>query len=455
MLIRFIVQNVLSFDCRREFNLLPAPRYSRLNHHKYNPGKSLELLKMSAIYGANGAGKSNLVLAIGYLREIVTTGDIPARLGSSWFHLDPSNEKKPQMLAAEFFTDGFSWLYAIEINNGQVSTEELYRTLGGKNEDELIFSRETTTEGKTHIQFFKGFENNPENKVLRSVIEKSLAKPDKPVFKLLSKLDNDQLGQVKTAYTWFLSKLKIIVPNSKPVTLAYDIEKDKTFHNFANEIMASFNTGVHEVIPEKKTIEEFAGNNKELIDKLLDLLNKQGGKLAPISSTFGEPAALYKEGNQVFVTRLSFKHLDSNNKSVKFYFENESDGTTRLLDYIPALWEVIHNEVVYVIDEIERSLHPLITKEILKKFSGDKSTRGQLIFTTHESNILDQELLRQDEIWFAEKDKKGCTDLYPLSDFKEHHTIDIEKGYLHGRYGGIPFLGNLNDLKWDHHEVVA
>ncbi len=455
MLIRFIVQNVLSFDCRREFNLLPAPRFSRLKHHKYKPGQSLELLKMSAIYGANGAGKSNLVMAMSYLREIVTTGDIPARLGLSWFRLDPANEKKPQLLAAEFFTDGLSWLYAIEINNRQVTTEELYQTSQGKRANKLIFSRDTNAEGKTHIQFFNGFDDNPENKVLRSVIEKTLAKPDKPVFNLLSNLDNEQLGPIRSAYKWFRNKLKIIIPYSRPITLAYEMEKDNALHSFANEIMASFNTGVNEVIPERKTLKEFAGNNKELMDKLLEILNKHGGKLTPITSSFGEPAVMYKEGNQTFVTRLSFRHLASNKKHVKFYLENESDGTARLLDYIPAFWEVIHNDVVYVIDEIERSLHPLIIKEILKKISEDKSTRGQLVFTTHESNILDQELLRQDEIWFAEKDKKGCTDLYPLSDFKEHHTKDIEKGYLNGRYGGIPFLGNLKDLKWDKHEVIA
>ncbi len=455
MLIRFIVQNVLSFDRQREFNLLPAPRFSRLSHHKYKLRQSLDLLKMSAIYGANGAGKSNLVMAISYLKEIVTTGDVPPRLTSSWFRLNPANEKKPQLLAVEYFTDGLSFLYAIEINNGRVTTEELYKTVQGKSEDELVFARETIAEDRVKIRFFDGFEDNPENKVLRSVIEKTLSKSDKPVFHLLSSLDNEDLNTIRVAYQWFRNKLKIIIPNSRPVTLAYEMEKDSTLHNFANEIMASFNTGVNEVVPERKTLKEFAGNNVKLIEKISDILNKQGGKLTPITSSLGEPAVVYKEGDETFVNRLSFRHVASNKKHVKFYLENESDGTSRLLDYIPAFWEVIHNDVVFVIDEIERSLHPLIIKEILKKISEDKSTRGQLVFTTHESNILDQDLLRQDEIWFAEKDKKGCTDLYPLSEFKEHHTKDIEKGYLNGRYGGIPFLGNLRDLNWHQHEVVA
>ncbi|NDC41430.1 MAG: hypothetical protein EBZ77_07770 [Chitinophagia bacterium] len=100
------------------------------------------------------------------------------------------------------------------------------------------------------------------------------------------------------------------------------------------------------------------------------------------------------------------------------------------------------------IDEIERSIHPALIKELIRKFAADDTTLGQLIFTTHESNLLDQQLFRPDEIWFAEKNKQGATELYALSEFKEHHTIDIRKGYLNGRYGAIPFLSNLTDLNW-------
>ena len=91
-------------------------------------------------------------------------------------------------------------------------------------------------------------------------------------------------------------------------------------------------------------------------------------------------------------------------------------------------------------------------KEYLPKIDVDKS-KGQLIFTTHESNLLDQEIFRQDEIWFTEKDSNGATDLYSLSDFKEHKTIDIRKGYLNGRYGSIPFLANLTDLNWHDYDT--
>jgi AAA15 family ATPase/GTPase len=119
------------------------------------------------------------------------------------------------------------------------------------------------------------------------------------------------------------------------------------------------------------------------------------------------------------------------------------------MEYLPALFYAVSRRKTYFIDEIERSIHPLLIKELIKKFSLDKDTMGQLIFSTHESNLLDQDIFRPDEIWFAEKNKEGATELYALSEFKEHHTIDIRKGYLNGRYGGIPFLGNLKDLNWE------
>lgn len=121
------------------------------------------------------------------------------------------------------------------------------------------------------------------------------------------------------------------------------------------------------------------------------------------------------------------------------------------MEYLPAFYNVVNTNQTFFIDEIERSIHPLLIKELINKISHDNETQGQLIFTTHESNLLDQSIFRQDEIWFAQKNKHGATELYTLSDFKEHHTIDIRKGYLNGRYGGIPFLGNLKDLNWEKH----
>lgn len=158
------------------------------------------------------------------------------------------------------------------------------------------------------------------------------------------------------------------------------------------------------------------------------------------------------EAGKIIAKRLSINHSGDKGQLVPFNLNQESDGTKRLLQYIPAIFDVITNDKVCFIDEMERSLHPLLVRELVRKFSEDENTKGQLVFTTHESNLLDQDIFRQDEIWFAEKKQRGSTELYPLTEFKkEHHTIDLRKGYLTGRYGAIPFLGNLSDLKWNQY----
>ena len=126
----------------------------------------------------------------------------------------------------------------------------------------------------------------------------------------------------------------------------------------------------------------------------------------------------------------------------------ESDGTRRIIEYMPILYTLNQQDTVYVVDEIERSIHPILIKGIIRKLSDSNNIKGQLLFTTHESALLDQNIFRPDEIWFAQKDMEQATQLYPLSDFNIHKTASIENGYLNGRYGGIPFLSNLKDLNW-------
>jgi hypothetical protein len=107
-------------------------------------------------------------------------------------------------------------------------------------------------------------------------------------------------------------------------------------------------------------------------------------------------------------------------------------------------------DYTYVIDEIDRSLHPTLVRALVSKIVTDKNMKGQLIFTTHDAGLLDGKIFRNDEIWFAEKDRETQnTHLYTLDEFKPRADLDIEKGYLNGRFGAIPFLAKLNELNWE------
>ena len=141
-------------------------------------------------------------------------------------------------------------------------------------------------------------------------------------------------------------------------------------------------------------------------------------------------------------------HESSSRSNVVFDIEEESDGTQRLLDIIPAIDMYLNFNVTVIVDEVDESLHPSLLKAIMHKIMNSvPAYGGQFIITTHESNLLDYDIYRQDEIWFVEKNN-GSTELYPLTDFKPRADLQLQKGYLMGRFGAVPFLANLKDLNW-------
>ena len=448
MLIRFTLKNVFSFGEEKEFSMIPAPNGRRMKEHKYTI-KNFSVLKLASIYGANASGKSNLVKGLMALKYFVLEEKIYLRQKESQFKFREKDEE-PQIFGVEFFQNENAYYYAIKIVGNIIETEELYESGLGRKDDILIFERKTIDNERSSIRFFEGFDKNPENVLLKNIIEKNLSKPDMLVFKLLTTFNNQDLERIKEPYSWFKDTLHFITPDYKPSELIYRIGVDSEFNKYTQAFINSFHAGITELYLEKKEIREFFGEDDiEKINVLIQEVESSPSKLIKKVNTDNKSQyVIGKEKNEYFVGKLKLKHKGRGEKEISFDMYQESDGTVRFLDFIPIFKDIFSEEKVYFIDEIESSLHPVLIKELVRKFSTEVKTKGQLIFTTHESNLLDQEVFRQDEIWFTEKDTNGSTDLYSLSDFKEHSTIDIRKGYLTGRYGSIPFLGNLQDLNW-------
>lgn len=431
--------------------MIPAPRFTRLKGHKYQK-QGIEVLKLASFYGANGAGKSNLIRALEFLQDIVVTGDLPSPMKLKRMkHFHSSGE--PMILGVEFINQEVPYLYAVEIGEQSVLKEELYISGLGKSEDELVFERSTHTGGKTVLRLSEGFLNSEEGRVLKGILENNLIKQNKTCLKILSELDNSLLVDTRNAYRWFMHKLAIITPEVRSGGLAHRLDIDKEFHRYAEQVLCSFSVGIKKLLTVKKPIAEFFGDdNKTDMEVLLNRVAESPGAVLGLFNKDGEEIIVVEENGKVFVKQLKTEHTTKDGRSVMFDLSEESDGSIRLMDYLPAFKDLLTKDVTYFIDEIERSIHPLLIKEIIGKFSADDNTKGQLICTTHESNLLDQEIFRQDEIWFVEKNPSGSSDLYSLCDFKEHNTKDIRKGYLTGRYGSIPFLANLKDINWDAYD---
>lgn len=454
MLLRFTAKNLFSFGKEKEFNLFPYTRLTTLKHHCYEQ-LGVKALKMAALYGANGAGKSNLVKALEGLKGLVVEGRVPSILRDSAFKLYPKQGDKAistsQLLAVEFITEGKAFYYGVELKKGIIATEELYLSGLGKKEDELVFERHTNEARKTSITLSDAIENNEKGKLLKEILLEEFAKPDEPVLKWLGARESELFDNMKLVMDWFDNRLYIISPNSKMGAFLLHLERKLLLRDYTNEMMESFKTGVNKMEVRTTSLEDFFG--KDDLDSTEEVKENLLSNPNLVFHIDDNHACVVNDSGKIVVKELKTIHLNSTNEQVTFEFAEESDGTRRLVDFIPLFFDMMNKNKTYIIDEIERSIHPLLIKELIRKFGDNANTKGQLIFTTHESNLLDQSIFRQDEIWFAEKDQEGSTDLYSLSDFKEHKTIDIQKGYLSGRYGSIPFLGDLKALNWEDYVV--
>lgn len=452
MILRFLAKNLFSFKEETEFNLLPN-RSTNLAHHKIVKN-DISVLRLSAIYGANGSGKSNLVRGIELLSRIIQRGTVEVAPKEVKFKLSKKTQEEPTSLSLEFFCEPHTYIYSITFDNGQVLYE--YFAESQVEKDILIFEREIV-DAKQSIHFFEEYYKDPKNTFFAEVLAEKLVNKSDVLLSFLANKYESEFSDSKNVMEWFVSNLVIIKPDTKPDVIADILDKDESIKRFANELLPSLSTGVAsiDVIKEKYSDSQESNNtgfDKDFVRTLLSYASDLPDGILPFGSS-RDGIAIFKEKGDLIIKRIVTAHKSIDGDLVPFNITLESDGTRRLIEYIPALQKIIHHEKVFLIDEIERSIHPLMIKEIIKKISHDEQAKGQLIFTTHESCLLDQDIFRTDEIWFSQKDVDGSSKMYSLSDYKVHNTINIENGYLSGRYGGIPFLSNLKDLNWHKDEI--
>lgn len=436
MLLRFIVENFKSFKDAVEFNTFPASKSHNHDSHKIHCGHT-SALRMSSIYGANGAGKSNLIVAMKVLSNMVIYGSTHSSKASEdvRFKFDANCQSAPFGFAIEFAKESKIFYYHIEVLDENVVLEEMM--LSKKNSDELIFRRDNNGIA-INPEHSKAFISPEYLDALGSVIA-----PDMLLFSFLGGKQPDKMPLVASAFTWFVEELHIVSPSYSTGVVPHILDVDPIFNMMANTTIPEFNTGISSLRVETEVIDE---NDIKDNPKLSTMVAK--AKRAPGRPIGDDGVNVIFDNGVVLKKTLVCIHKTVDNKEIGMALDKESDGTRRLIEYLPLFYAITHIPSVYVVDEIERSMHPIMIKDIMKKISESNHAVGQIIFSTHESCLLDLDIFRPDEVWFAQKDIEQATQLYPLSDYNIHHTANIENGYLNGRYGAIPFLSNLADLNW-------
>jgi hypothetical protein len=255
---------------------------------------------------------------------------------------------------------------------------------------------------------------------------------------------------------WLTTKLNVIFPETHSTSIFDERYSDDNFKIQSEKLISALDLGIDALTLKDEDIESFKLRIAEWpelireIDSIIRRLSKRPeGEQAVLLESGVFTVSIRRVGDKYYARRVQARHSVKDNL-YDFELKEESDGTQRVFDFVPMVHSVKSEDCTYVIDEIDRSLHPTLVRALVAKIVSDKSMKGQLIFTTHDAGLLDGKIFRNDEIWFAEKDRETqSTHLYTLDEFKPRADLDLEKGYLNGRFGAIPFLAKLNELNWE------
>jgi len=437
MLLRFVFENVLSYREETDFNLLPAKSLKTHGDHLLTVNGRISVLKGAIIYGANGAGKSNLFKAVSQFQNCVLTGKVPSNL--KYIRNRMSDAGEPIRQSVEFSIGGKVYSYGISFTEGLCLEEWLYDISSEK--EKKIFVREySVKKRKSELSFGKGFDRKEENRLLIKLLEENILKDNEL---LVSHKDIIKIPELGDVCTWFKEKLVLINPQIKSTSIFDDWYSDEGSRNFAEKVIRGLDVGIEGIRFKKETINEFLGEaplvNTEVLDEMKKNVDEDGSRIL-VTSHF--TASLSKENGQYYVRRIVTNHV-ADGKDYEFELKEESDGTQRLMDFIPMIKELEKVDCTYFVDDIDKNLHPNVLTEMIRTIMGRKMV-GQLVCSSHESNLLSCDVFRTDEIWFAEKKSEGQgTVIYPLSDYKPRNDLDIRRGYLKGRFGAVPSISGI------------
>jgi AAA15 family ATPase/GTPase len=460
MLIRFNVKNFLSFSIRdngksEEFSMLAGKVRSK-KEHIYDDD-NIKLLKFAAVYGANAAGKSNLVKAMDFMKRTVISG-LPEGHTDKYCKVDPENKSKESYFEFEIKLGKSYYSYGFEVvlNESKFLSEWLLE-LTPDNKEKVLFSRDIKT---GHFQLggplnTKGLVNN-----MRVYAED--IKEDGSVL-LLSVMNQNKRNLyqeykrasiLKEVYSWIKNGLDINYLD-RPISDYSYMANTENVEEICSYI-SSFGTGITNFEMVEVPIDKIASQlPKQVRNDLASNLEKRTIEMKNSDNINGFGIIMRSDkdffvlqvnkSEEVTCKTIQFSHGE---KNVLFNLAEESDGTVRILDLLEIL--LSGENKTYVVDELDRCLHPSLTYKFIETFL-QKVTKSniQLIVTTHESRLMDFDLLRRDEIWFVNKKKSGETDIYSLEEYNERFDKKIDKAYLEGRYGGVPIFSTVFPIKED------
>ena len=381
----------------------------------------IRVLPITAIYGGNASGKTNMFKALAFMQRFVTVINLQSQtIGIEPFALSKEMRDKPSEFKVDIFADDSIYEYGFTVSKKGILEERLVKILPSR---ELVLFNRTgdSFEFPTpfrEIERFKGIaEGTPSNTLFltNSVFQKG--------------------KEFLAVYRWFLETLTLIAPDTRFGPYETFLDETSPLQQSGKEFLQDFDTGICDLKGEDVSFERLPFDRSSFE-------NLPSGVVARFDYLTDKYFVRRDTDDNISVKKLVAAHRSVDSEEVvNFGMGLESDGTRRLIDLYPMLQQLITHVVpkVYVVDELDRSLHYLATKRFLERYldSCNKDTRSQFIFTTHDLLLMTNNVLRRDEMWITER-RKGASKIVSLADFQLRYDRDILKAYLEGRFGGIP-----------------
>lgn len=450
MLIRFSIENFSSFNSRQSFSMLPNMQRIK-PEHKTEPIDGISVLKTSVLFGANASGKSNLVKAIRFGQDFLLNGmEIDKGIDYPKFRLDKKTEERDSRIEYEIQHKGKNYAYGFVFNNFQVKEEWLYRI--NKKKDIKIFERNSNNEKEFDLESLTKNISIKEEKQFLEFVAKGTPRNRLFLTEIRFRRVKENVSNIDdllNVLDWFQNVLTVILPEDKyNMGLRVGIRFESDIKELFETYLKYFDTGIDGVCFEKVDADSLNIPTKVLSKIKEDLISRQSDKRASFLSSNHESFYItLDEKNELFIEKLMTKHKIKDGGFAKFDISDESDGTNRVMDFIPLLHDLHIGNKVFIIDEMERSLHPNLVYDILDMFLNNAEERNsQLVLASHESSLLTQKLLRRDEIWFVVKSKEGESQLYSLEEYDIRFDKKVRKDYLLGRFKAVPQLGDRASL---------
>lgn len=432
MLVEFSVTNYRSIFEETTLSMVASKKKSREprldSQATFEIGESgVRLLKCAAIYGANGAGKSNVFRALGFMKRFVTKSanadDIDAEIECTPFLLNEDSAKEPSKFRMVFLIGKITYEYGFAVTPARIVEEWLLSKTQTSSRTVELFSRNDNGI-KVNTAFTEG--SGLESKTRSNALFLSTCAQFN--------------GSTSTEVLRWFKRLRVVSGLSDNAFLSAtkrSLQKNETASG-VRAVVQAFDLGFSNfeaVKDERKIEDEFDSMPPEMAGLAAELK-----KLVSTSSN-----ARYR----ISTTHAVFDSKGNKCRDTEFDLEqDESEGTKKLVAFAGPLSDSLSSQCVLVIDEFDARLHPLITKQIIRMFNGINTnpTNAQLIVATHDTNLLDKDLLRRDQIWFVEKDVFGASHLTSLVEYKVRNDASYEKDYILGKYGAIPFLGSIDHV---------